>query len=706
MNPILEKRVWFSTEALDSIQPDPSWSFEGLKPSETNYATHGYHRYPAKFIPQLAERLILSYSEEGDRVVDPFMGSGTTLVEAKKWRRPSIGTDINPVAHLIAEAKVSPVEPAKLHFVFASDLYDIKRNLFSLEGMPDDSPSFSERLQYWFAPETLATLWQIHQAIESIPAMETRPFFRCAFSNILKPCSYWSNRSVKPVRKLDKPIPDPISVFHRQVKKNMLGNRRYYEILSQRDALEVPARPFCLDARHLPCEDDSVTLIVTSPPYVTSYEYADLHQLTVLWYRYASTREAFRSRFIGTSAVNGKPTTTHSRVAGVIVNQLAERSPQKAKEVAVYFSEMFQCFCEMRRVLKRGGRACIVIGNTEISGVPIQNAQVFVDQMHTIGFDLERVILREIPSKILPTTRDRETGRFARKDEADSYAYPRALSFARYNRIMRLALDLPNCQLYQADALKIDALPPESVDLIVTSPPYNVEVAYGTHADDMRYEEYLQFSQAWMRRCHEWLKEDGRFCMNIPLDKNKGGQQSVGADLTILAKQIGFQYHATIVWNEGNISRRTAWGSWKSASAPYVIAPVELIVVLYKKRWRKMSGSRISDITAEEFIEWTNGLWCFNGESAKRVGHPAPFPVELPKRCIKLFSYVGDTILDPFSGSGTTLIASLMTKRQAIGIEIDPNYCALAVQRICEFLGGQQYTLFQEGRIEYETEAD
>lgn len=261
---------------------------------------------------------------------------------------------------------------------------------------------------------------------------------------------------------------------------------------------------------------------------------------------------------------------------------------------------------------------------------------------------------------------------------------------------MRPVLDLPNCQLYQADMLTIEAIPAGSIDCIVTSPPYNVEIVYGTHTDDMPYEQYLEFCQAWLQRCYHWLKDDGRFCLNIPLDKNKGGQQSVGADLVNLAKRIGFRYHATIIWNEGNISRRTAWGSWKSASAPYVIAPVELIVVLYKRHWKKTSGSRISDITAEEFIEWTNGLWCFNGESAKRIGHPAPFPIELPKRCIKLFTHMGDTILDPFAGSGTTLIAGLMTQRKVIGIEIDPNYCVRAVQRVNEFMNNQQYKLFRE----------
>ncbi|MDD1698247.1 MAG: site-specific DNA-methyltransferase [Methanoregula sp.] len=222
----------------------------------------------------------------------------------------------------------------------------------------------------------------------------------------------------------------------------------------------------------------------------------------------------------------------------------------------------------------------------------------------------------------------------------------------------------------------------ESIDLIVTSPPYNVDIKYNSHNDQITYPEYLNFSKRWMKKCYRWLKNDGRFCLNIPLDKNKGGQQSVGADLTTIAKETGFAYHSTIVWNEGNISRRTAWGSWKSASAPYVIAPVELIVVLYKNTWKKTNGSKESDISSKEFIEWTNGLWTFNGERKRKTGHPAPFPVELPLRCIKLFSFIGDTVLDPFMGSGSTLVAASQCNRKGIGIEIDDGYCRIAAGRI------------------------
>ena len=243
-----------------------------------------------------------------------------------------------------------------------------------------------------------------------------------------------------------------------------------------------------------------------------------------------------------------------------------------------------------------------------------------------------------------------------------------------------------NAIIFNDDFLKTNFVKDATVDLIITSPPYNVDIQYISHNDQMSYEDYLAFTRKWIAKCFALAKPEGRFCLNIPLDKNKGGQQSVCADITTIAKQVGLKYHSTIIWNEQNISRRTAWGSWLSASAPFVIAPVEVIVVLYKESWKKTSGSKKSDITRDEFMAWTNGVWNFSDESKKRIGHHAPFPVELPRRCIKLFTFVGDIVLDPFLGSGTTLVACAETQRQGIGIEIDTHYCELARQRLTRFL--------------------
>jgi site-specific DNA-methyltransferase (adenine-specific) len=257
-----------------------------------------------------------------------------------------------------------------------------------------------------------------------------------------------------------------------------------------------------------------------------------------------------------------------------------------------------------------------------------------------------------------------------------------AIALSRPSQAEELFFHRNSIWIYNADILKTNSIPANSIDMVVTSPPYNVDIKYNSHDDTMSYRDYLSFTREWLDKCYGLIRGDGRFCLNIPLDKNKGGQQSICADITSIAKDVGFKYHSTIIWNEQNISRRTAWGSWLSASAPYVIAPVEVIVILYKDQWRKTSGSGKSDITKEEFLEWTNGVWSFMGESKKRVGHPAPFPTELPRRCIKLFSFQGDTVLDPFLGSGSTLLACLQTGRKGIGVEIDRKYCELAIKRL------------------------
>ncbi len=245
-----------------------------------------------------------------------------------------------------------------------------------------------------------------------------------------------------------------------------------------------------------------------------------------------------------------------------------------------------------------------------------------------------------------------------------------------------LVFNKENIKLYHNDFIKADLSEYKGkINLLVTSPPYNLSIEYGKHNDALDYEDYLAFTEKWLTKAYELLADDGRICVNIPLDKNKNGLKPIYADFVEIAKKVGFKYQSTIVWNEQNISRRTAWGSWLSASAPYVIAPVEMIVVMYKKQWKRLKKGE-STIDRDEFIEWTNGVWTFSGESKKRIGHPAPFPLELPRRCIRLFSYKDDLIIDPFVGSGTTLLSAYYEGRRAIGVEIDENYINLAIERI------------------------
>lgn len=223
------------------------------------------------------------------------------------------------------------------------------------------------------------------------------------------------------------------------------------------------------------------------------------------------------------------------------------------------------------------------------------------------------------------------------------------------------------------------------VNLIVTSPPYALGIDYGQagYADDQPYAQYLDWVRTWATTLLRVSAADGRACINIPLDSNKGGKRAVYADYLRIFQEVGWTYQTSIVWNEQNISRRTAWGSWLSPSAPFVTAPVEMIAVFYKRIFRRPSvGGRRGDITRDEFLAWTNGVWTFAGANPRRVGHPAPFPEELPRRLIKLYSYPDDLVLDPFCGSGTTLMAARRLARRSLGVEINPTFCELAARNL------------------------
>jgi site-specific DNA-methyltransferase (adenine-specific) len=220
-----------------------------------------------------------------------------------------------------------------------------------------------------------------------------------------------------------------------------------------------------------------------------------------------------------------------------------------------------------------------------------------------------------------------------------------------------------------------------TIDLVVTSPPYNLDMNYQDYEDWVPFHNYEKQVENWAICLYGLLKPNGRVCINVPLDTNKGGKHAIYAMFVDKFTNFGFKYQCTIVWNEQNISRRTAWGSFMSPSAPFVTAPVEMIIVFYKGEWRRGKAGT-TDITREEFIDWTLGIWTFSGEKPKRVGHPAPFPEELPRRLIKLYSFKEDTILDPFLGSGTTCAVAKQLGRKSIGIDIDDSYCNIAAERV------------------------
>lgn len=243
-------------------------------------------------------------------------------------------------------------------------------------------------------------------------------------------------------------------------------------------------------------------------------------------------------------------------------------------------------------------------------------------------------------------------------------------------------------QLVNDDILKanLSAIPP--INLIVTSPPYNVGIEYDKHDDTMTYPEYLVWCSKWLQRMYQVMADDGRICINIPfsitpvhLNEVKGAEDinyPVAADYTRICQELGFKYYRTIIWQKMG-SNKTCWGSWRSASAPFIIDPNECILVFYKNQWKRQSKGT-STISGKDFMRYIKNLWTMHPETKSK--HPAAFPLDLPNRCIQLLSYKEDTVMDCFLGSGTTGESAIRLGRNFVGVEMSKDYFEMAKERI------------------------
>lgn len=226
---------------------------------------------------------------------------------------------------------------------------------------------------------------------------------------------------------------------------------------------------------------------------------------------------------------------------------------------------------------------------------------------------------------------------------------------------------------------RMDDLPDNSVHLVVTSPPYNAQKEYD---QDLTLPEYLGMLDRVWRETYRVLVPGGRVCINVA---NLGRKPYIPLHSFIIEQmlEIGFLMRGEIIWDKGaSASPSTAWGSWRSASNPVLRDVHEYILVFCKAGFRRPKSGREDTIPKEDFLAWTKSVWDFPAVQASKVGHPAPFPVELPHRCIQLFTYAGDVVLDPFAGSGTTCLAAKQDGRDYIGYEINADYCRLAEARL------------------------
>ena len=393
---------------VDSIAVEDEWNFS----EDTELLMHTIHTYPAKF-PAFIATNAFDYAElEGvdiKTVADIFCGCGTVALEAKLHGKEFWGCDINPVATLIAKTK-----SAAYDIDIVTGYYErIKSTYEATEKNNTSYVEANERLKYWFTENSFIDLLRLKQSIEAIvPEGEYRDAFLCLFSSILKASSRWLTKSIKPQVDPGKAEVDVWNVFMQHFNKFSKA------IIQINSYTFKPANINIENENFLDIEDyPKVDLIISSPPYVTSYEYADLHQLSTLWLQYTSDYRDLRKGSIGSMYnsegfeidLNSLNTVGQQIVQALLVDR---KATAKVRSVARYYIDIQRAICICANMLNSGGMAFFVVGDTEYKGVKIKNSEHLIQCLRNEGFTDIKAAKRRISNKLLTPYRDK-FGRFS-----------------------------------------------------------------------------------------------------------------------------------------------------------------------------------------------------------------------------------------------------------------------------------------------------
>lgn len=390
---------------FESIDIDPFWNIG----SEAEHKRHRIHAYPAKFpafITQKAIQYAINHNININCIADIFCGCGTVAFESKRLGIDFWGCDLNPTAVLIAKVKSNSYEPKKIDNYYNKILEDYDKQYLYYEISED----VNERICYWFSDRQIRDLCLLKKSIiENVPLKSKyKDYFLCAFSNILKSTSNWLTKSIKP--QID-PNKQPLQVRYAFVRQCTI----------MKTAITIDSCNYKKSKTNIECKNaldirkkSFADLIITSPPYVTSYEYADLHQLSTLWLEYADDYRELRQNSIGSMHNNIEEETfsalNHS--GRLVFDELSKVDNHKAKNVAKYYLDMQKITKICKEALTPNGMVLFVIGNTEYKGVHIDNVKHLTESMMDNGFSQVIVTKRKISGKILTPYRD-ENGRFS-----------------------------------------------------------------------------------------------------------------------------------------------------------------------------------------------------------------------------------------------------------------------------------------------------
>jgi DNA modification methylase len=392
---------------MDKVPIDDFWN-NGIK-SEAKM--HSIHIYPAKFPAFIAEKAIEHAKERVGNILcvsDIFCGCGTVALEAYRHSIDFWGCDINPVATMIAQVKSSSYQVDAIERNYKR----IKQHIINIKLSEDEAYDFADmRLKYWYSKEQYFDLLKIKESIDILPKSKYKRAFICLFSSILKPTSKWLTKSIKPQIDPQKVPVKPMDAFDGAVKrfqKIVASEKHDYEA-----QVKIENCNF-LTKKKLP----TVDLIITSPPYVTSYEYADLHQLSSLWLEYTDDYTELRKGTIG-SVYNSEDyyfdlmdlNATARRVVAALYESPSIGNA-KTKSVARYYVDMQQSVKKSYEMLSPRGSAYFIIGDTEYKGIRIENGKHLIESLINCGFRKVTVSKRMISKKNLSPYRD-ESGKFS-----------------------------------------------------------------------------------------------------------------------------------------------------------------------------------------------------------------------------------------------------------------------------------------------------
>ncbi len=382
-------------------QIDYSWDFKKVN---TKSYTHGFHTYPAMFIPHVAKRLLLTYSKKGDTICDIFCGSGTALIESRLLSRNAYGIDLNPLAIFLAKTKTIPIDPK----ILKKEYPRLLKRIGEIKNNQIKKPIFNN-LEFWFKDKVIIELAKIKKAIQEISNRNVRNFFMVAFSETVRKVSNTKSGEFKLVRikgeNLENHNPDVLGTLKKRVEFNMKGMESYYTDVDKKTWAKIV---YGDSSRDNGIKDESVDLIITSPPYGdsrTTVAYGQFSRLSAQWIDVFD--DPNDASGVDNELLGGKPTIDLKNSLASIylrdsLEKIISKDPKRAKDVLSFYIGLNDCLKKAHQILKPNKYFCLVIGNRLVKQVRLPTDFIIAELAEKIGFNCENIVVRNIQGKRMP----------------------------------------------------------------------------------------------------------------------------------------------------------------------------------------------------------------------------------------------------------------------------------------------------------------